>query len=409
MRFIFYSHDGLGLGHTRRNLALADAVTELHPEAAVLMATGVESIRHLGIPRGVGVLSLPGLRKLGNEVYAGRDLPISLADHIVVRSALLKAAVESFRPDVLLADKHPFGVGDELVPALEVVRGNGGRTVLGLRDILDNRETVIKEWARQDLANRIPQYYDRVLVYGKRSVFDLIAAYEFPPSLAERTVFCGYVVNRTRREWRAADAMPELSRRRPTVLATAGGGQDGIDLIRCFLTATAGAEWDAIVVTGPQISECDRKTLRAHADDVGVTFRRFVPCLFQWFEKVDAIVCMGGYNTTLEALASGTPTVCVPRFVPRIEQLLRARAFARLGLLRLLEPDRLEPLALRGEIQAALGCSREREELKRRARAALGFDGAQNGAVQLTELAAEAASALHGSGAPASSLRPGAA
>ena len=409
MRFIFYSHDGVGLGHARRNLALADAVMELHPEAAVLIATGVESIRHLGIPRGVGVLTLPRLRKLSNEVYTGRDLSISLADHVAVRSALLKAAVESFRPDVLLADKHPFGVGEELVPALEVVRANGGRTVLGLRDILDTRETVLREWARRDLANRIPQYYDRVLVYGKCSVFDPIAAYEFPPSLAERTVFCGYVVNRTRREWRAADAMPELSGRRPAILATAGGGQDGIDLIRCFLTAAAGAGWDAIVVTGPQTSEHDRKTLRAHADDVGVTFRSFVPCLFRWFERVDAIVSMGGYNTMVEALASGTPTVCVPRVAPRMEQLLRARAFARLGLLQLLDPGRLEPLALREEIQAALECSREREELKRRAQAALGFDGAENGAVQLTELAAEAASSLRGSGASASSLRPGAA
>ena len=28
-RFLFYSHDGLGLGHTRRNLAIAAALTEI--------------------------------------------------------------------------------------------------------------------------------------------------------------------------------------------------------------------------------------------------------------------------------------------------------------------------------------------------------------------------------------------
>ena len=35
MRFLFYSHDGLGLGHTRRHLAIAKALTQ---QAAVDIA-----------------------------------------------------------------------------------------------------------------------------------------------------------------------------------------------------------------------------------------------------------------------------------------------------------------------------------------------------------------------------------
>jgi hypothetical protein len=41
MRFLFYSHDGYGLGHTCRNLAIARALTELAPRASVLLATGI--------------------------------------------------------------------------------------------------------------------------------------------------------------------------------------------------------------------------------------------------------------------------------------------------------------------------------------------------------------------------------
>src|SRR5213083_3095690 len=70
MRFLFYSHDGLGLGHTRRNLAVAAALTELEPQAAVLIATGVQPITYLGVPRNVGILKLPGIQKLDNEAYA---------------------------------------------------------------------------------------------------------------------------------------------------------------------------------------------------------------------------------------------------------------------------------------------------------------------------------------------------
>src|SRR5262249_48683228 len=88
----------------------------------------------------------------------------------------------------------------------------------------------------------------------------------------------------------------------------------------------------------------------------------------------DSLVSMGGYNTLIEALRSGTPTVCVPRVSPRTEQLLRAQAFARLGLLRLLPPERLEPGNPRQEIAPALGTPRA--GLKKRARAALALAGA---------------------------------
>ncbi|HKA37822.1 MAG TPA: glycosyltransferase [Thermoanaerobaculia bacterium] len=385
MRFLFYSHDGLGLGHTRRNLALADAITRLQPNAAVLVATSVQPISFLGIPQNVGILKLPGIRKVNNDFYVGRRLPISLADHVAIRSAILRAAVESFRPDVLLADKHPFGVGNELLPALEVTRRRGGRTALGLRDIIDDPPTVGSEWERQDLARRIPEHYDRVLVYGCRDVFDPIAEYGFPPAIAEKTVFCGYVVNRTRRRWRSADALPSFPEDRPTVLGTAGGGQDGIEVLDGFLKASAGAGWNSVVVCGPQTHEGDRRALEAHALDAGAAFRSFLPGLAQWFGKVDALVSMGGYNTLVEAVRSGTPTVCVPRVVPRTEQLLRAKAFARLGLLRLLPPERLEPESLRREIAAALNWSRG--DLRTRARAALDFDGALHSGLELLELA----------------------
>ena len=46
----------------------------------------------------------------------------------------------------------------------------------------------------------------------------------------------------------------------------------------------------------------------------------------------------GGYNTLAEAALHAVPAVCVPRVAPRSEQLIRARAFERLGLLRLLHP-----------------------------------------------------------------------
>ena len=72
--------------------------------------------------------------------------------------------------------------------------------------------------------------------------------------------------------------------------------------------------------------------------------------------------------------------------MPRTEQLIRAEAFSRLGLMRYVHPERLTGESLREEVYASLQDSRT--DLRARAHARLGFDGAQRAAALLLELAA---------------------
>ena len=48
-------------------------------------------------------------------------------------------------------DKHPFGISGEFRAALSAVRKFGGRTALGLRDILDERATVLNPAYTQEI------------------------------------------------------------------------------------------------------------------------------------------------------------------------------------------------------------------------------------------------------------------
>jgi predicted glycosyltransferase len=118
----------------------------------------------------------------------------------------------------------------------------------------------------------------------------------------------------------------------------------------------------------------------------GVTFRHFIPHLSALFGSVDALVCMGGYNTLVEAAALGVPTVCVPRVYPRIEQLMRAAAFQRLGLVQTCHPENLTAENLRDQITSALRCSPT--ALRARSHRVLDFTGAQRAANSLLSLAA---------------------
>jgi predicted glycosyltransferase len=386
-RFLFYSHDGMGLGHTRRNLAIAAALVEQCPRASVLLASGTDDAHRLGLPPHVEVLKLPGLRKAANDEYTSRRLPVHTDEIRELRASLLEAAIKSFRPAVALVDKHPFGARGEFRAGLEMLKARGGRAVLGLRDILDDPAVVRREWAQHHMQERIAEFYDRVFVYGDRALFDPIAAYTLPPAVAERAAFCGYVVNRdvvgTRDEWpeesfAADDGLP-------VVLATAGGGEDGFALLENFLAASEGAPWRGIASAGPMTPDAELEQLRTRAGQAKVIFRTFIPRLPARFHSLHALVCMGGYNTLVEAALHAIPTVCVPRVAPRSEQLLRAKAFERLGLLQLIHPRDLTPASLRAALGAAL--STPRLVGRPRVGSSLNFDGAQAAARELIALA----------------------
>jgi predicted glycosyltransferase len=390
MRFLFYSHDGLGLGHTRRHIAVASALSELSPGASILLATGADDMTRIGLPPNVEVLKLPGLRKLSNEAYGSRRLQIPADDLRAIRSALLTTTVKSYRPAVTLVDKHPFGAKGEFREALDHIRIAGGRTVLGLRDILDTPETVAKEWGTPRLLELVPDYYDRVLIYGEQALFDPITAYSFPREVAARTRFCGYVVNR---ESTQPDAGAELAPAQsengmhPVVVATTGGGEDGFFLLETFIRAASGSGWQAIVIAGPMTPEPQLQKLKSLATEHGVVLRTFVPRLSSLFGSIDALVCMGGYNTLIEAVSTGVPIVCAPRTLPRMEQYLRAAAFEKHGLLRMVRRTDLNPEHLREQIELALKTSRQK--LLDRSKSLLSLDGAHQAAAELLALVAE--------------------
>jgi len=55
--------------------------------------------------------------------------------------------------------------------------------------------------------------------------------------------------------------------------------------------------------------------------------------------RAAGVVAMGGYNTFCEILSFDKPALIVPRTVPRMEQFIRARRAAELGLVSVLPED----------------------------------------------------------------------
>jgi predicted glycosyltransferase len=383
-RVALYGHDTCGLGHLRRNLALASAVVgepavvarpagargpaaggREHPAGApdVLLLSGAAAAGRFPRPRGVDVLVLPEVDKRPDGSYAAGSLGADLDDVVSLRSGVLTAALASWAPDLLVVDKVPRGFAGELEEALRMLRRRGGtRVVLGLRDVLDDPARARREWHEDGGDSAVRELYDEVWVYGDRRVHDLTADLRMPADLRVRTRFTGYLATGRVGAPRRPAQVPAGRR---VVLGVAGGGQDGGRLAAAVAAAPLPAGTTAVLVAGPYCPPGRLAALQAAAarrDDLMVV--PFCDDLAAWVAGADAVVTMGGYNSVAEVLATTTPALLVPRVTPRQEQLVRARALARLGAVDLLEPAAAEPAAVGRWVAAALaGRRRPRRDL----------------------------------------------
>ena len=388
LRIAIYSHDAEGLGHLRRNLLISRSLFTEDLRPSVLLISGLRESAVYGLPSGVDSVTLPALGKAADGSYYSRSLRLETEHLVRLRSALIHAAVVSYQPDVLIVDKLPLGIFGELRESLSWLREQtGARVILGLRDILDEPETVRREWARDNCMDAILEFYNRVWVYGDRRVYNTAKEYSLPADVATKLRYVGYLNPRDvpagRKGSGSGSAALAEAMDLPAgdlTLCVIGGGRDGVPLATEFLRARLPEGSGGILVTGPLMDGEDRAflhTLAAGRKDVRLI--EFVKDPQPLMCCANRVISMGGYNTVCEVLAFHKRALIVPRVKPRREQIIRAERFAALGLLDMLHPDDLTADALSAWIGEDAGPMRAAETV-------LDFHGAS----RLPQMLAEA-------------------
>src|SRR5829696_7641691 len=131
-----YCHDTFGLGHLRRTLSVVAALADRCPDLTQLVATGSPLAHAFRLPERVDYVKLPSVVKVGAGEYAPRSLAMPTDDVAELRADILTAVARRFRPELVLVDNVPSGLGGELLPAMRELRRRGQtRLVLGLRDV----------------------------------------------------------------------------------------------------------------------------------------------------------------------------------------------------------------------------------------------------------------------------------
>lgn len=356
-RIAFYTHDSFGLGHARRVVKLANEITRKFSDSHCLIITGMEKIGIMPLSSRVDFARMPGVTKIGVDRYRSRSLKIPLKDIVNIRSSIVQASLESFKPDFFIVDNVPLGMSGEIKGVLEKLKKDRKKTrvILTMRDILDDPAKVEKAWAQMDYYHALEHFYDLILVFGEPEIFNPIQAYAIPSSISSKFRFCGYLgasfLERT--SYRAPKGMPQKGQKLITV--TAGGGEDGYPLIKAYLTGVDNkktfAEIQHLILLGPFMPTKLRHEIHSkYGNKPGFFIRDFVPDTEQWIKSSEMVVSMGGYNTIYEVLSLNKRSLVIPRVFPRKEQLIRAEILSELGLLKMIHPERLSPLEISNKV-----------------------------------------------------------
>jgi len=360
-KLLIYSHDTYGLGNIRRMLAIATHLSKKHTDLSILLVSGSPMLHAFRIPAQIDYVKLPCLARLETGKYISTHQGVSIEQVLRIRANILRSTLTGYQPDLLLVDKKPLGLEGELIPALEALQLSPlqPRQILLLRDILDSPATTRAIWNKNGYYDAIDKLYDRVLVAGNQSIFDVADSYAFPQSVTAKTRYCGYL-KRQRSPHSIEDTRIELglSAKDKLVLVTVGGGADGFDLLSCYLrgvnASNTATEFRSLLLCGSEMPVEKRVQLEASAAGYPhVQVREFTDDIMRYMEAADVVVSMGGYNTLCELLTLKKNAIVVPRTTPVLEQCIRAERMAALGLIQTIHPDQLTPENLAEAVKTA--------------------------------------------------------
>jgi predicted glycosyltransferase len=355
-----YSHDTYGLGHIRRTMAIASQLRA--PNINILILTGSPIVGRFRFPEQIDFVRIPGMIKKTNEEYLPLSIKINASHALDIRKNIITATAKTFQPHLFIVDKEPLGLKKEVMPTLQWLQRcqRGTRSILGLRDVMDDRETIRSDWQKKGVYEILDKLYNEIWVYGNRELYDPIEEYAIPESISHKFYFTGYIPRQIPTESAVKKSRKEqgLKNGEKLVVVTTGGGGDGYVVMDAYLSMleneTRPLLFKNVLITGPFMPKQERKKIFKRAKKLGIRTFHFYRNMEKLLAAADIVVSMGGYNTLCELLSFGTPSLIIPRENPRQEQLIRARILHSQRLVDYIPLSRCTAQAMREKILALM-------------------------------------------------------
>ena len=338
-RILMYSHDTFGLGHLRRCRTIAHALVEDYRGLNVLIISGATIAGAFDYRARVDFVKVPSVIKLRDGEYTSMASHVALQETLKMRQSIIRHTAETFQPDVFIVDKEPMGLKGEVEETLTYLKARGTTLVLGMRDVMDAPHLLEAEWKKNNVLQKIDQFYDRVWVYGPPDFHDPLVGLDVPSGVRRKMEFVGFLQRSVSTLGTKSEHVPDED----YILVTTGGGGDGADLVSDVIAAfeeDSSLTQKTLIVLGPYMPAKERSQLLERASRIDcLQVIEFDNKMEELIAGAKAVVAMGGYNTYCEILSFDKPALIIPRTRPREEQLIRAQRASELGLVDMLLPE----------------------------------------------------------------------
>ena len=345
MKIIQYCQHVLGVGHFFRSLEISRALSDHR----VILVTGGPPVE-TDLPGHVREYRLPDLQM--NHEFQGlfsTENNLTLDQVKEERRKRLLTLFDSEKPDLFLVELYPFGrkaFRFELDPVLKAIREKSPVSCgifCSVRDILVEKNDHGKHEAR--VVKTLNRYFDRILVHADPDLVEISETFGPFNEIEIPVDYTGYIAPRPPDGARQAIRKQlGLGDREMLIVASAGGGNVGGPLLKSVIRAFRQLKSDRCrlqVFTGLYLDDHEFDNLKRKTP-AGVVVERFTPDFLSYLAAADLSVSMGGYNTTMNILATRVPALLWP-FSQNREQRMRAQRLAGRGLLTILEDADLQP------------------------------------------------------------------
>lgn len=322
---LIYAHDGRGLGHVSRSVAIGMACRRLFPDLKILLVSGSRQIADLIGPAPLDWIKLPAYEtQVTQGISKGRPGAANIPDAELgaFRTEMLRQLVDLYRPRCVLSDHLPQGKHKELRGALQVSRDLGTKWVLGIRGIVGH---VPGLWS--DLAlDLFRDYYQAVLWYGDVAVLGHEQLQSIQARFGIRPMETGYVSRLSEsRYWQAWN--PPYGAADPAVTVSIPWiSSDTLSFLPNLAQAvkqigSGFGNWHIYIGFGEDqdqqqlVRDLFQDLPFCHIRPIGEEYFRSLLCS-------KAALIYGGYNSLTDVLFAAVPSVVILRGMQDHEQEL---------------------------------------------------------------------------------------
>ena len=300
-----------GVGHLTRCSAIAEALSSI---SHVTMFSGGKPVEGYSAPPDVDFIQLPATRRgpAAGAIPVPVDPAYTLDEIEKMRSELLVDGYLRIKPRVVIIEFFPFSPNRF---------GKMANALFGAIDREQDRPIVIcslrayptRPWdTNADAAwinEQLRENFSCVLHHADSKLFPLTSLGSYIQSaLSGISVWQTGFIRRP---------LVQMSHDRPSngLLLTVGGGSaHGAKLLKRWINAAKAGSRDLFpinAVCGPLMDAGDRQSVRAE-QDANITVHDWAANMDELMNSSRAVVCMGGYNTLVEALSLKKPVLAFP-------------------------------------------------------------------------------------------------